>query len=685
MKKIFLFLLLLPAVVAQSADYKTVSEIISVYNALNLADGAQSTDTYTIRGYVTKWKSGYPTYQNADFFIDDSATGSTSLLECFRLAGQADEDKRELTVGDYVEVTGYLKNYTGRAEIVSGSFHVLSGEVWTPIPISISEFISKNDGKRYILTGVVTSFVSEQYCNLYIEDATGSIYVYGLKDANGASTTFNALGLEVNDTLTLTAVYQYYNNTTPEATSARYVNHVKPIVPPDPIDTTKTEVDFATDFAGGWTPWIGKTLTFLNDFYVHVANTSEVKAAYQRLRSPEEYGEEGTATYTAAVADNQNAEFTLTGVYFNSSQAIFRPGTRISGLTATVIGANQLQAVSQPDIIYNELPTERPDLGNANVVICGANLENFFVTLGGYAGASTEERLSRQKIKISNGLYHMNADIYALCEVEQGDRAASVLVSLLNELAGENRYDWVNAGFDYADAIMVCYIYRKDKVAPVGSYLTPYSYTNNAYHYREAIQCFKHLATGEKFNLSLNHFKAKDSSADTGDGTRQNNMRQVTYYLDDAAVNDPDILVMGDLNAYTNEESNLILSRDEHYTDLLMQYDPSGYSYVYDNLVGYLDHAYANASMAAQVTKAVSYHLNADTDEWNYCYKSYDTSMYRYADHDPILVGLRLGNEDPTGTPEIQTGEKTAVKVIKDGQVIIIRGGVTYTITGQRL
>ncbi|MBO4453801.1 MAG: hypothetical protein J5761_01965 [Paludibacteraceae bacterium] len=678
MKKIFLFLLLLPAVVMQAADYKTVSEIMSIYNGLNLASGSQSDDTYTVRGYVTKWKSGYPSYQNADFFIDDSSTGSISLLECFRLTGQTDADKRELTVGDYVEVTGYLKNYNGNAEVVSGSFTVVSGEVWTPVPISISEFISKNDGKRYILTGVVTSFVNEQYCNLNIEDETGSIYVYGLKDANGASTTFSALGLEVNDTLTLTAVYQYYNNTTHEATSARYVSHVKPSTTPGPIDPTKTEVDFDTDFAGGWTPWIGKTLTFTNDFYL--CNTSTNVVASHRLRSPEEYGDAGTSAYTAAVAANTKDSCVLSGVYFQSG---CRPGAIIRGLQATVTSANNLEATNSPTIIYNELPTQRPDLGNANVVICGANLENFFVTLGGYAGAKNETQLARQKTKISSGLYHIDADIYALCEVEQGDRASSELVSLLNNLAGVDQYDWVNAGFDYDDAIMVCYIYRKDKIEPVGSYITPYSYTTSPYHYREAIQCFKHKATGEKFNISLNHFKAKDSSSDTGDGTRQTNMNMVTYQLSTAAANDPDILVMGDLNAYTMEESNLILSRDKGYTDLLMQYDPEGYSYVYDNLVGYLDHAYANSSMAAQVTKAVPYHLNADTDEWDYCYKSSNTSMYRYADHDPILVGLKLGN-DTTALDEVDTKD-SAVKVLRDGQLIIIRGGAQYSVTGVRL
>lgn len=102
----------------------TVSEIMAVYESLNLSSGETSTNIYYVRGYVTRWKSGYPDYQNADFFIDDSEDGSTSRLECFRLTASAAADKRKLEVGEYVEVKGYLQNYNGRAEIVNGTFSV---------------------------------------------------------------------------------------------------------------------------------------------------------------------------------------------------------------------------------------------------------------------------------------------------------------------------------------------------------------------------------------------------------------------------------------------------------------------------------------------------------------------------------------------------------------------------------
>lgn len=115
------------AQVATSEDpaVYTVSEIMAVYESLNLASGSKSTNIYTVRGYVTKWKSGYPSYQNADFFIDDTEDGSQSRFECFRLKASVDADKRTLSIGEYVEATGYLQNYNGKAEMVDGTFQTM--------------------------------------------------------------------------------------------------------------------------------------------------------------------------------------------------------------------------------------------------------------------------------------------------------------------------------------------------------------------------------------------------------------------------------------------------------------------------------------------------------------------------------------------------------------------------------
>lgn len=108
-----------------AGEFNTVANIIDIYNSLGLESGATSTDSYTGRGYVTSWYNGYPNYNNADFYVDDYADGSTSLLECWRLTAVNEVDKRTLEVGEYVEFTGYLKNYNGRAEVCNGTFRVL--------------------------------------------------------------------------------------------------------------------------------------------------------------------------------------------------------------------------------------------------------------------------------------------------------------------------------------------------------------------------------------------------------------------------------------------------------------------------------------------------------------------------------------------------------------------------------
>lgn len=108
-------------------DFFTVSELMTEYNNLNLSSGQTASERYTVRGYVTKWKDGYPDYQNGTFYIDDSATGSTTLLQCFRLKGVENYDKVTLVVGDYVEVqNAQLMNYYGSAELKNGSFTIIS-------------------------------------------------------------------------------------------------------------------------------------------------------------------------------------------------------------------------------------------------------------------------------------------------------------------------------------------------------------------------------------------------------------------------------------------------------------------------------------------------------------------------------------------------------------------------------
>ena len=178
------------------------------------------------------------------------------------------------------------------------------------------------------------------------------------------------------------------------------------------------------------------------------------------------------------------------------------------------------------------------------------------------------------------------------------------------------------------------FIYRKDKVVPVGSNYSPYPYSDNEYNHRMRIQAFKELSTNEMFMLSLNHFKAKDSSEDQGEAIRIKNVQNLLNTLLYSNLTDPDILIVGDLNAYMDEQP-IIKLQNAGFEEQLVRFDPNAYSYIYQSTPGLLDHAMANSSMAGQVTGAAVYHYNTD----NY--------YSRFSDHDTYVVGLNLGQSTP--------------------------------------
>ena len=99
------------------------------------------------------------------------------------------------------------------------------------------------------------------------------------------------------------------------------------------------------------------------------------------------------------------------------------------------------------------------------------------------------------------------------------------------------------------------------------------------------------------------------------------------------------------------------------WTDLHEEFEgPKGYSYVFDGQLGYLDTALANESLLPQVTGTTAWHINADEfplfdyndefltgDEQSFERESnalplYASNPLRSSDHDPVVVGLSLGD-----------------------------------------
>ncbi|WP_269584151.1 ExeM/NucH family extracellular endonuclease [Roseibium sp. Sym1] len=114
---------------------------------------------------------------------------------------------------------------------------------------------------------------------------------------------------------------------------------------------------------------------------------------------------------------------------------------------------------------------------------------------------------------------------------------------------------------------------------------------------------------------------------------------------------DPDYLLMGDFNAYAEEDPVQAVRDDAGYTDLIDQFlgQDEAYSYVFDGQQGTLDQALASESLANQVTDLTEWHINADEpDLLNYDQDFNDPGFYNEdpfaaSDHDPVILGLNLG------------------------------------------
>lgn len=321
-------------------------------------------------------------------------------------------------------------------------------------------------------------------------------------------------------------------------------------------------------------------------------------------------------------------------------------------------------------------PVTIPDVGSARIRVVAQNAQNYLMNIeASNSSCKNEEAFQTKTNKMANVFVALQADIVAICEVERNDDVLSFICKAMNEIYGQEVYTYITDGL-YAHAsagsyqsLKAGFIYNKEKVTPQGSTTSPYN--SGEYNARMRIQAFKENSTGEVFVLSMNHFKAKDSSDDAGESTRIQNASNLINKLKNTKT-DPDILIMGDLNAYTDETpiQNLIKAG---YEEQLVRFDENAYTYIYQGTKGILDHAMANSTMADQVTGAYAYHINTS-----------GYSSYKYSDHDAVLVGLRLGKSSGVGIDNLQV-LPAARKYIQNGQIFIEIDGQVYTILGNRV
>lgn len=377
---------------------------------------------------------------------------------------------------------------------------------------------------------------------------------------------------------------------------------------------------------------------------------------------------------TLLLADNLSTENPNPIPFINPTTRTLRAGsslTQLKGVLGYDFGTYRLYADSTPHFNYSERP-DAPSRGNANLVVAGMNVLNFFNGDGAGAGfptsrgAKTLQEFKRQKSKIVAAIKTMDADVVGLMEIENdGNSSASALKELvdsLNSAYGTITYAFATVSTDSngnpgTDEIKVALIYKPAKVVPVGSA----NYFNHPAF--EGLgrppfaQTFQHVSTQEKFTFIVNHFKSKGCTGSTGEdvdsldgqgcftATRKLQSEALCTFIQKmiAIAGDSDVVSIGDYNSY-GQEDPLDVLRSHGLINLV----ENTYSYVFNGQFGSLDHAFITPSFQKQIEKAYKWHINADeppVTDYTLAYKTqdlYQPSPYRSSDHDPVLVNIQL-------------------------------------------
>ena len=406
------------------------------------------------------------------------------------------------------------------------------------------------------------------------------------------------------------------------------------------------KVEWPSSFVDGWDKYVGKMVQITTPLYVCGNYYDSLILAAERLYVPEEKAvglADGDSTvYWAIKKSNREKMISLS---CNIRNYEVRTGAVVKNLQARVVAPGKLVTGATPKFTNNK-PEPKPKMAKGGLLVCAANIQNYFYDLGGYAQRkTTKEQQTLQTLKICKGFKQINADIYALCEIQKGDSAAQMLVDAMNKMAKKNMYAYVSHGWTNSDMISCGYIYRTDKVKPYGEMQYAYQDTTSHYRYRLMACGFEQLTSGEKFVLNINHLRSKRGTGAESNEKRMANVDSLLVMLDrieqEQLFGDSDVLLVGDYNSYTQEEPIQTIIR-AGYADMVMRDDSMGYSYVYHSEAGYLDRVFASESMAKQVKQVAVYHLNADYFYSRGFKRGLDDTMFRYADHDPILIRVEL-------------------------------------------
>ncbi len=341
--------------------------------------------------------------------------------------------------------------------------------------------------------------------------------------------------------------------------------------------------------------------------------------------------------------------------------------------------------------------TNQPEDVGGSLKVASFNVLNYFTTLDegisacgpdgtlDCRGANSSEELSRQTQKIVAAVCAMDADIIGLMELQNPtlDSLETPITTLVNEVNQTcPSYAAIDTGAVGTDAITVGFIYRQDTVETFGATgilddieFTDPNFTGQDKNRPAIARTFKEISSERVLTVVVNHLKSKGSSCGTGDDdalTGQGNCNltrtlAAEYQTAWLATNptgfmNENVLVIGDLNAYRNEDPIRAFT-NSGFTDVIDFFSgPEAYGYVFDGQLGYLDHALASNALLDHITGATDWHINADevnlldyndtvVDPGEAAFNAkpsslplFDSGPFRSSDHDPLIVGIQFPN-----------------------------------------
>ena len=556
------------------------------------------------------------------------------------------------------------------------------------------------------LEGVVTAdFQSDEQLNGFFISSLEADVDANVLTSEGVFVYFSDTDVAVGDHVRVKgSVAEYYN-----ATQIGDVSQVE--ICASGLTTAATKISLPVADVADLEAFEGMLITLEQALVVTnnygLGRYGEVDLATERLYQGTQIALPGEAA-NAVEAENQKKQILLDdGSTKQNLDPISYPGVGLDAYNTLRLGDSvntitgvlgysfdryRIHPTVQPEFTATNPRTEAPALhSDANLRIASFNVLNYFNgdgQGGGFPtsrGADSEQELIRQEAKLVSAITALNADVIGLMEIENDGfgelSAVASLVAALNDADSTNEYAFVDFNMNQigTDAITTALIYRSNMIKEVGTAATtseyPFDYSNRA----PIAQSFEALSSGEVFTVAVAHLKSKGgcssaegNNADQGDGQacwneiRVAGANSFADWLDTkpTGVEDEDIILVGDLNAYAMEDPIRALA-DKGYKNVVAEVDgdTQGYSYSFSGRLGSLDHAVATQSLLDKVVAATDWHINADEPislDYNVEYKSdtqvaslYSDNAYRASDHDPVLIDIKsIAEPEPIPEPQ---------------------------------